>query len=350
MKKYTLITSYRSEDLLFLTLQSKGQMTHFRFQPGQYAALSFRGQRGKRTPVRCFSMTNSVTQKDQIEFGIRISGSFTQALAKVPTGSDIYLQGPYGQFTIDPSQDKNIVMIAGGIGITPFISMIRTNTQIQSTIPMTLLYSYRTGHHIPYHDELQQLAAKNPYLRLAFFVSDTSTIPESARMLSGRITESHIHKIVEQTPSGGTYFICGPQAFMDHTESMLTAEGISESQIITESFNQSSKVTFASGLNVKTTTYSFAAALLVFSIIGISYLDLSRYVPEHTVSIKESSEKIETTGSNTTSAATSDSSPATSTTSSTSASNTGSTSSSSGSSSTSQNTNSDYQTPVTSQS
>ncbi len=343
MKKYILINRYQSEDLLFLTLRPKGQMIHFRFQPGQYAALSFSGYKGKRTPVRCFSMTSSATQPNQIEFGIRVSGDFSQALTKIPSGSDIYVQGPYGQFIINPSQDKNVIMIAGGIGITPFMSMIRTNTQTQSTISMTLLYSYRTGHNIPYHDELQQLAAKNPYLRIAFFVSDASTIPEATQMLSGRIKESHIHKIVKQALSGSTYFICGPQAFMDHAESMLTAEGIGENQIITESFNQVSKVTFASGLNVKTTTYSFAAALLVLSIIGISYLDLSRYVPIHDVSVKTSTGKIEpTTGSSTTSTPYSGS-LTTSTTGST-------TTSSSGSFSTTQNNNSTYQPPQTSQS
>jgi ferredoxin-NADP reductase len=280
MKKCTIIASRIHEGILYLTIKPKKEIAQFTFQAGQYAAISFKSQNKRKSPVRCFSVVSSATDTRNIEFAIRLLGDFTHALSVQPIGTTVYLQGPYGQFCVDERQDRRLVLLAGGIGITPCLSIIRTASELNVKLPILLLYSNRSGSHIPFQTEIKELQAKNKYFKAVFFVTDRTTVlDESRQMLSGRISSEHIKKVVSDSFAGSTYFICGPKQFMDATETMLLNENVGENQIVAESFTQSSKTSFATGLNALTATYVFSAALLVFMISGIAYLDLSRYVP-----------------------------------------------------------------------
>lgn len=356
MTKCTIIARRINDGILYLTVQPKKASASISFQAGQYAALSFRGENRRKSPVRCFSIVSSATNTREIEFAIRILGDFTEALAHQPLGTKVYLQGPYGEFCVDESQDSRLVLVAGGIGITPCLSIIRTASALNIKLPILLLYSNRSGHKIPFHDEIRTLQKSNKYFKAAFFVTDSSTIPpESRQMFSGRIASEHIKQVVTNSYAGSTYFICGPKQFMDTTENMLTSEGVGENQIITESFTQASKVSFANSLNSRTATYAFSAGLLVLMIGGIAFLDLSRYIPaaqalaaEHSTTTETKTaptNSIDSTGSSTTSSgsnktSSSDRSASTSTGSSSTTGNSSTTNNSSSSS--------DYQSPVSS--
>jgi len=172
--------------------------------------------------------------------------------------------------------------LAGGIGVTPFMSMIRTACYMNSKLPITLLHSYRSGHNIPFHDELQGLAEQNPLFKVYTFVTDRATAPESPRLLSGKMSRQHINSVTSGGYVGSTYFVCGPKGFMDSVIAMLKACGVSEDQIVTESFTQSSKVMTKQGYSIQKLTYSLASAVLLLGVGSIAYLDLSRYVPRYT--------------------------------------------------------------------
>lgn len=282
MKNYVLQDIQKDNGILYLTLAPKKQGANIRFEPGQYATIGFRGPNGRLSPMRCFSITSS-SDSGNLQFATRLGGDFTHALADLTAGDEMYVQGPFGEFIINPTYDRNVVLIAGGIGITPFMSMIRSATKAQSSLPITLLYSCRSGQGIPFHDELREMEKRNPKLRVVVFVTDQTNVPEIPRMLSGRMTENHIGQVVGGSYTGSTYFVCGPKGFTESTESMLLAKGVRDDRIVTESFTQASKVTLG-GYNLRKATYAFASALLVAGIFSIAFLDLSRYLPRHTVS------------------------------------------------------------------
>jgi ferredoxin-NADP reductase len=178
--RYTVRSVERKDDILLLTLIPKQQGRRLNFQAGQYAAIGFT-RRGRPTPMRCFSIVSSPSD-DALQFAMRVRGNFTQVAATLAAGDDVYVQGPFGDFTIDPVYDQRVVMLAGGIGITPFLSMIRDLTERHIALPITLLFSNRSAHSIPFMDQLQTLARQNPYLHVQFFGDGAS----------GRVTERHV--------------------------------------------------------------------------------------------------------------------------------------------------------------
>lgn len=282
MKRYTIKESRREQDLLYLTLQPDTVDDYLEFEAGQYATIAFRGRNGRLSPMRCFSIVSSPDQPEVLQFAMRVGGSFTQALAELGAGDEILVQGPFGDFVINEQYDRRIVMIAGGIGITPFMSMIRSATIAKSPIPMTLLYSYRRGFSVPFEAELKALEKANPNFRVISFVSGEAFVPEVPRMLSGKMTEQHLDQITGGNYAGNTYFLCGPKGFMESIESMLTNRRVSEDRIVTESFTQASKLTIGNGWSLQKLTYSLAGAILLLGIFSVAFLDLSRYVPKHT--------------------------------------------------------------------
>jgi len=265
--RYIVQTTDRKDDILLLTLAPEKQRSQLRFEPGQYATIGFtRG--GRPTPMRCFSIV-STPASDVLQFAMRVRGNFTQVAAGLQPGDKAYVRGPFGDFTIDTEHDHSVVMLAGGIGITPFLSMIRDLTERRIALPVTLLFSNRSATSVPFKGQLQALVKQNPYLQTQFFSDDTS----------GKITTQHIHELTTVDRGNTIYFICGPKRFTESMQSTLNSEGIDDSRVICESFAQTASVTVGSGWPIRSLTYGLTTGALVLATGFIMALDLSRSVP-----------------------------------------------------------------------
>ena len=111
----------------------------FRFSPGQFGWLTLWGSPFKITG-HPFSFSSSAEVADgRVEMSIRNLGDFTSVIPTVPVGQRVYLDGPYGAFTIGNPADMH-VLIAGGVGVTPMMSMIRTLADRGDKRPVILLY------------------------------------------------------------------------------------------------------------------------------------------------------------------------------------------------------------------
>ena len=93
-----------------------------RFQPGQFAWITV-GRSPLRITEHPFSFSSSAEDHDRIEFTIKALGDFTSTVAGIEPGTDVYLDGPYGVFTYERNEAPGFVFVAGGIGITPTLSM-----------------------------------------------------------------------------------------------------------------------------------------------------------------------------------------------------------------------------------
>ena len=104
-----------------------------------------------------FSFSSSAEATDgRVEMSIRNLGDFTSEIHKVPVGKRVYLDGPYGAFTIGNPADMH-VLIAGGVGVTPMMSMIRTLADRGDTRPVILLYGSKDWESITFREELEAL-------------------------------------------------------------------------------------------------------------------------------------------------------------------------------------------------
>jgi predicted ferric reductase len=131
----------------------------FRFSPGPFGWLTVWGSPSKISG-HPFSFSSSAEVTDgQVEMSIRNLGDFTSAIRKVPVGQRLYLDGPHGAFTIGNPADIH-VLIAGGVGITPMMSMMRTLADRSDTRPVILLYGSRDWESITFREELEALKAR----------------------------------------------------------------------------------------------------------------------------------------------------------------------------------------------
>jgi predicted ferric reductase len=190
----------------------------FRFSPGQFGWLTVFGSPFKLTG-HPFSFSSSAAVADgRVEMTIRKLGDFTSAIDKVPVGQRVYLDGPYGAFTIDRNPADMHVLIAGGIGITPMMSIVRTLADRGDTRPVILLYGSRDWDSITFREELEALTRR---LRLTT-VHVLSSPPEGWTGERGVINAELFRRHLPPPYVDHEYFICGPDVMMDAIEKALS--------------------------------------------------------------------------------------------------------------------------------
>lgn len=268
---------------LLLTLRRDETERPLAFQPGQYAAISFE-HRGKTSPARCFSIVSSPTDQHVLQFSMRLRGHFTTALSRLQEGEIVDVIGPYGGFVFDSYRDKKAVFLAGGIGITPFMSMMRYVAALQSNNEVTLLYSCASQDDIPFKDELLTLQEGRPNLNVIFVVASgpIDSLP-AAQVTSGRIDASLLDRASGKDYQQQRFFICGPPPFMKATVNVLTKQGASSSNILTEAFTQSSPKQTSILRSWPANVYALAFVGLLLGGFAITMSDLLKSLPPVTV-------------------------------------------------------------------
>ncbi len=254
------------------------------FRAGQYAAIN--GYKGSRPmPIRCFSMVTSPTETDLLQFSTRLKGRFTKALACLPVGAKVHVQGPYGGFVMNGPTEAKVVFLAGGIGITPFMSMIRLATATRAATDMRLVFSSQSQSDIPFVDELKWHKWQNPNFTPTFVVSKGPRDSlEGYNSAEGRITSAVLEAIVGITYANAdtTFYICGPASFMKGMQQLLLSKGVSRSRINTEAFSQGRNHQTGLVRDWPFSMYGLTALSTVAALLAITTGDFIRTVPSLT--------------------------------------------------------------------
>jgi predicted ferric reductase len=227
------VTGVRSErgDTLTLVMRPDGH-PGFRFRPGQFGWLTVWGSPFKITG-HPFSFSSSAAVRDgRVEMSIRNLGDFTREIRNIRVDQRVYLDGPYGAFTIGNPADMH-VLIAGGIGITPMMSMIRTLADQGDRRPIILLYGNRDWESIIFREELETLRE-----RLDLTVVHVLSHPPADWMgergfVSAEVLERHL----PPPYADHEYFICGPDVMMNAIEKALAALGVPRSKYHSERYS-----------------------------------------------------------------------------------------------------------------
>ena len=202
-------------DTVTLVMQPDGH-AGFRFRPGQFGWMTLWGSPFKITG-HPFSFSSSAEAVDgRVEMTIRNLGDFTSAVDKVPVGQRVYIDGPYGAFTIGNPADMH-VLIAGGVGITPMTSMIRTLADRGDPRPVILLYGSKDWESITFREELETLKARLN-LTVVHVLADP---PPGWTGERGFITAEVFKRHLPPPYADHEYFICGPNVMMDAIEAAL---------------------------------------------------------------------------------------------------------------------------------
>jgi predicted ferric reductase len=211
------VSAVREErgDTWTLVMQPDGH-PGFRFRPGQFGWLTVWGSPFKITGHPFSFSSSAVVADGRVEMTIRNLGDFTSAIHSVPVGRRVYLDGPYGAFTIGNPADMH-VLIAGGVGITPMMSMIRTLADRGDTRPVILLYGSKDWETITFREALEALKAR---LNLTI-VHVLANPPAGWTGEQGFITAEVFKRHLPPPYADHEYFICGPDVMMDAIEKAL---------------------------------------------------------------------------------------------------------------------------------
>jgi predicted ferric reductase len=218
-------------DTVSLALEPVGH-AGFRFTPGQFAWLKLAGSpwTAEEHP---FSFTSSAERTDRIEFGIKALGDFTAAIADVPPGTAAYVDGPHGAFSIDRYPAPGYVLIAGGVGITPFISILRTMADRGDRRPVTLIYAAKRCDDLAYRADVEAL--RDPlHLDVVYVLEED---PHEHEYEVGFVTPELLERRLPRDRFERDYMICGPPVMMDAVHEALLHRGVPHARIQLERFN-----------------------------------------------------------------------------------------------------------------
>lgn len=184
----------------------------------------------KKGKNRSFSLASSPTE-DFLMISTKATDSgFKRKLISLKKGSEINAAGPFGNFIFD-EKNKDVVMIAGGIGITPFRSMIKYVYDNNLKNKVTLIYSVRIPEDLIYAEEFDDINREN--IKIIY----TVTRPEESEVKwSGNIGRINEKLIKENSRKRSVFYICGPPRMVDDTVLMLKEMEVSIKKIKAERF------------------------------------------------------------------------------------------------------------------
>ena len=199
---------------LSLEPQGHGGM---RFMPGQFAWLTL-GRSPYSIKEHPFSIASSAARQDRLEFTIKELGDFTRTIKYTRVGEIAYLDGPYGIFSVDRYPDApGFIFIAGGIGIAPIISMLRTLADRHEQRPLLLIYANNCQDDMICSMELDTLTER---LNLTL-VHVLKIPPANWQGESGLITPALLQKYLSAEVHTHEYFLCGPKPMSDAVQKEL---------------------------------------------------------------------------------------------------------------------------------
>lgn len=179
---------------------------------------------------RFFSIANAPSQKNMISTAMRLRDSaFKKSMNELPLGSDIDVTSIAGVFLLPEDNSKDIVMIAGGIGIVPFISMLRHIREQNLNYRITLLYSNSSLDSLAFLDELK--GYESDKFKMILTITRDLSYPGERR----RINADFIKKYIAN-PSAGNYLIAGPPIMTSDLYDDLLKLGVGARNILTEEF------------------------------------------------------------------------------------------------------------------
>jgi glycine betaine catabolism B len=205
---------------------SPGQILHYELD-----ALAFPDERGNQ---RHFTISSSPTEKGIVMFTTRMRGSgFKETLRQAPIGYELTCETPEGEFILGQGEtDARHVFIAGGIGITPYRSILRYSADMNEPLKALMLYFNRSSADIVFRQELERLALKMPSFSLVNILTESE---KGWKGEQGKLSKAILRKWIPD-PEGLCFWVSGPPGMTLKCRELLESIGVKEQNIRTERF------------------------------------------------------------------------------------------------------------------
>ncbi|MGE5188197.1 MAG: ferredoxin--NADP reductase [Betaproteobacteria bacterium] len=200
------------------------------YKAGQFFFVTIKT--GDRELTKPFSFSSSPTEPEHIEFTKKFTDhEFSLALRACKVGDWARIDAPYGKLTFEGEYPK-IALLSGGIGITPFMSIIKNATDKRLGSQITLFYGCRTEKDIVFKKELEESTKTNKNLKLVFLITEPSP---QWRGETGIITADLVK---EELPDykENMFYTCGPPGMVTAMEKLVETIGLPKEKIKKELF------------------------------------------------------------------------------------------------------------------
>ena len=241
--KEALIVSYETA-LLSRVEVAEGTMAfnfekplQFNFTPGQFTNVKLFDppETDSEGNSRTFSIVSSPFE-NHLTFATRMRDTaFKRSLTKLPLGTFVGLDSPMGSFTLHKNSAKPAVFLAGGIGITPFISIVKQAGHDRLPHKLYLFYSNRRPEDAPFLEVLQEQEKINPLFTL---ICTMTGMQQSRRGWKGEtdLIDTEMLRRHLQSLHGPIFYIAGPPPMVAGMREMLVGSNVDEDDIRTEEF------------------------------------------------------------------------------------------------------------------
>jgi len=208
----------------------------FDYLPGQFQFITFFRDRGLPEEEHHWTISSSPAQKEYVSSTIKALGDFTSTVGETRAGDTAAIHGPFGRFSyILHSQERDLVFIAGGIGITPLMSMLRHMRDVRDTRSVLLLYANRDEDQIVFRKELAEIEeGGHPMLRMVHVLSDPSPGWTGE---SGFVDREKIARLCGDDLGTKVFYACGPPGLVDTVIDILKSLQVPDSRIRLEIFS-----------------------------------------------------------------------------------------------------------------
>jgi ferredoxin-NADP reductase len=206
------------------------------YRPGQYFWVELldpphEDEKGTR---RHFTAVTSPSERGVIGFCTRLRESaFKQSIAELPLGTEVDVEPPKGSFVLPEAGEGPLVFVAGGIGITPFRSMLRYIADEQLPHRVTLVYSSRDRASAPFLEELEEIERGTTDLRLVVTMTEDESWPGERRRIDAAFLRDQLGDGLDEA----SYMVAGPPGFAKAVSAELEQAGVDPERIATDSFS-----------------------------------------------------------------------------------------------------------------
>ncbi len=203
-----------------------------RFLAGQFAWVTF-GDSPFSMEQHPFSFSSSARRPRQLEFTVKELGDFTSTIGSLQPGTRAFVEGPYGAFVLPP-ESPGAVFVAGGVGVTPVMSILRTLRDEGDRRPLLLIYGCAREENITYREELREMEGEMNLRVVQVLEQPPESWTGEKGMIESEILERHLPPLdaVERE-----HFVCGPEPMMDVVETHLLRRGVPIRKLNSERFN-----------------------------------------------------------------------------------------------------------------